>query len=97
MQMGSNRDGKSRDGKSRDGKSRDGKKRGMPFRKKVCKLCREKIDKIDYKDLKLLERLITERGKVVSSRVSGNCSKHQHALSQAIKRARFLALLPFSR
>ena len=66
-------------------------------RKKFCRFCKSKIDYIDYKDTRLLEKFITERGKIVSSRVSGNCAKHQRRLALAIKRARILALLPFVR
>jgi len=66
-------------------------------RKKFCRFCRSKIDYIDYKDTRLLEKFITERGKIVSSRVSGNCAKHQRRLALAIKRARILSLLPFIR
>jgi small subunit ribosomal protein S18 len=66
-------------------------------RKKFCRFCKSKIDYIDYKDTRLLEKFITERGKIVSSMVSGNCAKHQRRLALAIKRARILALLPFVR
>ncbi len=63
--------------------------------KKSCQFCADHSDFIDYKDVKLLSRFITERGKMVPSRVSATCAKHQRSLSKAIKRARFLALLPF--
>lgn len=66
------------------------------FRKKYCKFCREKKDYIDYKDISTLRYYITERGKIVPSRISGACAKHQRQLSNAIKRARFIALLPYS-
>lgn len=63
--------------------------------KKACQFCADKVGEIDYKDIKLLSRFITERGKMVPSRVSATCAKHQRSVSKAIKRARFLALLPF--
>ncbi len=63
--------------------------------RKSCQFCSDKAFEIDYKDVKLLSRFITERGKMVPARVSATCAKHQRALAVAIKRARFLALLPF--
>ncbi|MCM8781030.1 MAG: 30S ribosomal protein S18 [Candidatus Omnitrophica bacterium] len=66
-------------------------------KKKFCRFCRDKNIKIDYKEIKLLESFIKERGKIVSSRISGNCAKHQRRIAEAIKRARFLALLPYVR
>jgi len=72
-----------------------GKKRGF-FTQKICRFCVEKIDYIDFHDIKLLKPLISERGKIVPSRISGNCAKHQRQLTQAVKRARNIALLPFS-
>ena len=69
-----------------------------PFfrRKKVCRFCVEKIDDINYKDVKLLSAFISERGKIVPRRVSGVCAPHQRRLSEAIKQARNIALLPFA-
>lgn len=61
-----------------------------------CRFCADKIDYIDYKDIKTLKTLVTERGKIVPSRVSGNCAKHQRQLTYAIKRARNIAILPFT-
>ncbi|MCM8800926.1 MAG: 30S ribosomal protein S18 [Candidatus Omnitrophica bacterium] len=69
----------------------------FPAKKRVCRLCIEKIKFIDYKDIKKLESYIRERGKIISRRVSGNCAKHQRMLARAIKRARFIALLPYTR
>ncbi len=63
--------------------------------KKMCQFCVDDVKDIDYKDIKKLSRFITERGKIVPARVSATCAKHQRALSQAIKRARYLALLPY--
>ena len=63
-------------------------------RKKVCKFCTEKIDAIPYRDVRLLQGFVAERGKIVPRRISGNCSRHQREITEAIKRARNLALLP---
>lgn len=71
------------------------KKKLYPQRK-VCRFCADKITFIDYKDIKTLKALTTERGKIIPSRVSGNCAKHQRAVTEAIKRARNIALLPFT-
>lgn len=66
------------------------------FRKRVCKFCVEKVKDIDYKDIQKLSKFITERGKIVPSRISGNCAKHQRQLARAIKKARIVAFLPFT-
>ena len=71
--------------------------RGRRPRKKVCSFCVDKVDHIDYKDVAKLRRFITERGKIVPSRISGVSQKDQRALATAIKRARHLGLLPFVR
>ncbi len=65
-------------------------------RRKICRFCADKIDEIDYKDIKRLRNLITERGKIIPRRISGNCAKHQRQLGTAIKRARNIALMPFA-
>jgi small subunit ribosomal protein S18 len=65
-------------------------------RRKVCKFCEEKIDTIDYKDAKLVGQFISERGKILPRRLTGTCAPHQRLLTVAIKRARSIALLPFS-
>ena len=65
-------------------------------RKKVCSFCVDKVEQIDYKDVAKLRRYITERGKILPRRISGNCAKHQRQLTVAIKRARNIALLPFT-
>ena len=70
--------------------------RGRKPRRKVCQFCVDKIEHIDYKDLARLRRFVTERGKILPRRMSGNCAKHQRQLSIAIKRARHIALLPYS-
>jgi small subunit ribosomal protein S18 len=65
-------------------------------RKKVCRFCVEKVDDINYKEVRMLKAFITERGKIVPRRLSGVCTPHQKRLSEAIKQARSIALLPFS-
>lgn len=69
--------------------------RAKRAKKKVCLFCVDKVDNIDYKDTAKLKKYITERGKIVPRRISGNCAKHQRQLTVAIKRARIIALLPF--
>jgi len=65
-------------------------------RPKVCQFCADKVEYVDPKDIEKLRRFITERGKIVPRRVTGNCAKHQRQLTRAIKCARIMALLPFS-
>src|SRR5262250_1166542 len=65
-------------------------------RKKVCKFCTEKIDAIPYRDVRLLQQFVAERGKIVPRRLTGVCTTHQRRLTTAIKRARNIALLPFA-
>jgi small subunit ribosomal protein S18 len=65
-------------------------------RKKVCKFCAEKIDAIPYRDARLLQGFVAERGKIVPRRLTGVCTKHQRRLTRAIKQARNIALLPFA-
>jgi small subunit ribosomal protein S18 len=65
-------------------------------RKKVCKFCTEKIDAIPYRDVRLLQGFVAERGKIVPRRLTGVCTKHQRRLTRAIKQARNIALLPFA-
>jgi small subunit ribosomal protein S18 len=71
-------------------------RRRGPVRRKVCRFCADKDIVIDFKDTRALSSFITERGKVVPSRITGNCAKHQRQLTTAIKRARAVALLPFT-
>jgi len=75
-----------------------GREGGRKFfrRKKVCKFCVEKIDSINYKDVRLLSGFVAERGKIVPRRLTGVCTPHQRRLSAAIKQARNIALLPFA-
>jgi small subunit ribosomal protein S18 len=65
-------------------------------RRKVCKFCEEKIDFIDYKEVRLISQFVSERGKILPRRLTGTCSPHQRTLALAIKRARNIALLPFA-
>jgi len=65
-------------------------------RKRVCSFCVDKIESIDYKDVNRLKKYVTERGKILPRRISGNCAKHQRQLTVAIKRSRIVALLPFT-
>jgi small subunit ribosomal protein S18 len=65
-------------------------------RRKVCRFCIDKVDLIDYKDVKLLQNYIPERGKILPRRISGSCATHQRMLTEAIKRARNIALLPYA-
>ncbi len=64
-------------------------------RRKFCRFCADKVSFIDYKDIKVLRGFMTERGKILSRKVTGNCSVHQRELTTAVKRARTIALIPF--
>ena len=70
--------------------------RGRRPRRKVCTFCVDKVEHIDYKDVAKLRRFITERGKILPRRISGHCAQHQRQVTVAIKRARNIALLPFT-
>ncbi|MCD8198641.1 MAG: 30S ribosomal protein S18 [Phascolarctobacterium sp.] len=72
------------------------RERGRRPRRKVCSFCVDKAEDIDYKDVAKLRRYITERGKILPRRISGTCAKHQRQLTVAIKRARNVALIPFT-
>ncbi|KGG80003.1 30S ribosomal protein S18 [Caloranaerobacter azorensis H53214] len=65
-------------------------------KKRVCSFCVDKIEKIDYKDVNRLKKYMTERGKILPRRITGNCARHQRQLTRAIKRARNIALLPYT-
>jgi len=65
-------------------------------KRKSCKFCEDKVVAIDYKDVKLLKMYVSERGKIIPRRITGNCAKHQRSLTTSIKRARNIALIPFS-
>ncbi len=71
------------------------RRRPMRRRKKVCVFCADKNQVIDYKDANLLRKYISERGKILPRRITGNCAKHQRALTVAVKRARQIALIPY--
>ena len=76
------------------GEGRGGMRRRA--RKKVCAFCADKVETIDYKDLGRLRRYVSERGKILPRRISGNCAKHQREMTIAVKRARHIALLPYT-
>ncbi len=65
------------------------------FKKRPCRLCKDKMTSVDYKDIDLLNKFVSERGKIITPRITGNCAKHQRMVSNAIKRARLAAFLPF--
>jgi len=90
--------GGDRDRGDRGERGSGGRDQGRKFfrRKKVCRFCVEKIDDINYKDVRLLQQFVAERGKIVPRRLTGVCTPHQRRLSTAIKRARNIALLPFA-
>jgi small subunit ribosomal protein S18 len=90
---GGGRDAKGAGGR---GDKKDAGKRYFFRRRKVCKFCADKIDYVDYKDVKLLSAFVPERGKVLPRRMFGTCAEHQRKLTLAIKRARNIALLPFA-
>jgi small subunit ribosomal protein S18 len=87
--------GRDRDRGGRGGGGRGGGGRRM-HRRKICRFCIEKVDLIDYKDVKMLQNYIPERGKILPRRISGSCATHQRMLAEAIKRARNIALLPYA-
>jgi len=72
------------------------RKRKARFREQAkCRFCREKLKEVDYKDIAVLSKLTTQQGKLFSRKRSGNCARHQQSCKRAIKRARFLALMPY--
>jgi len=73
------------------------RKRKSRFREQAkCRFCRDKVREVDYKDFSALGKLLTQQGKIFSRKRSGNCARHQRSCKRAIKRARFLALLPYT-
>ncbi len=70
--------------------------RGRRPKRRVCSFCVDKIDEVDYKEASRLRRFTSERGKILPRRITGNCARHQRQLTAAVKRARILALLPFT-
>ncbi len=98
MREGRGRSGSGGGRGGRGGASGDkaqGQRRPMFRRRKVCKFCADKIDDINYKDVKLLASFVPERGKILPRRISGTCAMHQRKLQTALKRARQLALIPY--
>jgi small subunit ribosomal protein S18 len=71
------------------------KKTRRVFKKKPCRLCKDKVEKIDYKDVDLLKKFISDRGKIIPPRLTGSCAKHQRMISNSVKKARLAALIPF--
>ncbi len=84
-----------RGGRNAGGDKEKGQRRGFFRRRRVCRFCTEKIDYINYKDVKMLAPFVPERGKIQPRRISGVCATHQRKLQTAIKRARQLALIPY--
>ena len=82
--------------KKRVRKEKDEKGWQKKQKRKVCIFCKDKIDYVDFKDVGLLKKFVSERGKIRSRRVSGNCSQHQRDVATAVKNAREMALLPYS-
>jgi small subunit ribosomal protein S18 len=79
------------------GKDRGRKKRRRAFpRRKICRFCADKKAKVDYRDPNTLKFFITERGKIIPRRISGNCAHHQRKVAKAIKQARQIALMPYT-
>ena len=81
---------------NRDDDDSRGRRRSMFRRRKVCRFCSDKELKYDYKDGRFLAQFVTDRGKIIPSRITGSCAWHQRHLAAAIKRARIVALLPFA-
>ena len=82
-------------GDKKAGDKEKGQRQPMFRRRKVCKFCADKIDDINYKDVKLIGPFVPERGKILPRRISGTCAMHQRKLQTAIKRARQIALIPY--
>ena len=75
---------------------RDNRRGGRKGRKKVCSFCVDRVESIDYKDISRLRRFVSERAKILPRRVTGTCARHQRELTVAVKRARYLALMPYT-
>jgi small subunit ribosomal protein S18 len=78
------------------GRTASGQKKLTVRRKRICKFCQDKVDYIDYKDIRTLQQFIPERGKILPRRISGTCAMHQKKLAEAIKRARHIAFIPYA-
>ncbi len=94
MAFGQGRSG-GRGKNDKKGEKGQGQRRTLFRRRKVCKFCADKIDDINYKDVKLITPFVPERGKILPRRISGTCAMHQRKLQTAIKRARQIALVPY--
>jgi len=92
---GGDRDRGDRGDRDERGGEEGGGRRGFG-RRKVCRFCADKALKVDYKDQGQLKYFLTERGKIIPRRISGNCAKHQREVATAVKRARMLAILPYT-
>ncbi|MNI64823.1 30S ribosomal protein S18 [compost metagenome] len=82
-----------------DKKIKKGGKSDKPYRKprkKVCSFCVDRVDEIDYKDVEKLKKYVSDKGKILPRRVTGTCAKHQRKVTEAIQRARHIALLPYT-
>jgi small subunit ribosomal protein S18 len=66
------------------------------IRRKVCRFCVDKVDKVDYKDINRLKKFVTDRGKIIPRRITGTCARHQRQVTEGIQRARYIALLPYT-
>jgi len=84
-----------RDGRGGRDRKRDPLKKKKVFRKKPCKFCMDKVGSIDYLDYNRFQKFVTERGKILPSRITGSCAKHQRQLARAVRKARVLSLMPF--
>jgi small subunit ribosomal protein S18 len=97
MAFGQGRSGGDRGrGAAKSGDKAQGQRRTLFRRRKVCKFCADKIDYVDYKDVKLLGQFVPERGKILARRMFGTCAEHQRKLTEAVNRARHIALLPYA-
>ena len=96
MPFGQGRSGGRGRGDKKSGDKEKGQRRTLFRRRKVCKFCADKIDDINYKDTRLLNGFVSERGKITPRRISGVCAPHQRRLADAIKQARNICLLPFA-
>ncbi len=82
--------------RDRDRDKRGPKPQSPRRKKKYCQFCKDKVDYVDYKDIALLRKFMSERGKIRARRVTGNCSQHQRLVATAVKNAREMALLPYT-
>ena len=96
MPFGQKRSGGRGKSDKKSGDKAQGQRRTLFRRRKVCKFCADKIDDINYKDVKLIGPFVPERGKILPRRMFGTCAEHQRKLTEAINRARHIALLPYA-